>query len=264
MASLPSPPDHISQASSASVVRHHRGRAAAAADFVVAGVWTGLVVYPGYPLKFRVCMTDAARERLGHSLAPSDVEDVLGSLKVSATLLGSDEALPSFSGLLGSDLAASVTIAIPPLTDGAQVVIHSIRLAGDCHVSCGGGLNGGSSGRLAGLPIQVTVTPVRLGTTAPFDLAGTVVPGTMATPAVSPTGAVFVPRGGIVAVSSADGRRRYVLQVREGVGAWGWGRISRTWAQAMPPLRRWFYPPPFPSTDGVARPLCVHMLGRIR
>lgn len=211
MASSFSPPDHIGQASSASLVRHHRGRTAAVGDFVVAGVWTGQVVFPGYHLKFRVCMTDAARERLGHSLAPSDVEDVLSSLKVSATLLGSDEALPAFSGLLGSDLAASVTVAIPPLTDGAQVVIHSIRLAGDV---------------LAGLPIHVTVTPVRLGATAPLDFPGTVVPGTMATPAVSPGGAVFVPRGGIVAVSSADGRRRYVLQVRGGLGG-GRGKDGR-------------------------------------
>lgn len=188
-------------------------------DFIVSGLWTGLRVLPGERFEFRIRLKDAVREQIGRTTSFSAVEAALLSVSVKAVLLGdmSVDELPVTTLVLMSELAVLASVTVPARTDGLQVTIQSVQL-------------GESS--IPGFPLHATVSPVPLEPSAP-SLVGTVVPGTMATPAVSPSGMVFVPRGGVVAVTSADGKGRYPLQARRRQQAPG-----GQWAVTAAPPRR--------------------------
>ena len=184
-----------------STVKH---AAASSSDFLIVGLWTGLQVHAGESFEFKVQLSETARERLGHSAAYDAIESATHTIKVSASLLNVDPitgALPCIASTSGGDLSVVISVAVPPHTNGCQLVVHSVTLRGNAEP-------------ISGSPLYITIEPVRLLTSVSrAPLAGTVVPGTMSSPCVSPAGVLFIPRGGVIAVCGPEDARSYVLQV---------------------------------------------------
>jgi hypothetical protein len=172
-------------------------------DFSFHGPPPSACVRPDDVATFTLLLKAEAAGRLGDDSRQA-IETAAYAARATVAMLGADpdtSALPVTVEPHVATRSIVYSVRVPQHSGGGQIVVYSIVFPG-------------SGGAVAGLPAYLSIAPVPFEASEP--LAGAIVPGTMASPCITPGGTLFVPRGGLVSVYRADGSLRPALQASIG------------------------------------------------